>query len=106
MEKLFVETHDGGYWVSGTRVSLDSIVYAFRQGYAPETIRRSFPVLTLEEVYGAITFYLGHETEIDDYMKEAKEAGDLMALDLNAKARAERPGLFERLRKARETVRQ
>jgi len=56
MNKVYVEERDGGYWIAGTRVSLDSIVYAFRRGAAPESIRRSFPVLTLEEVYGAITF--------------------------------------------------
>ena len=29
MEKLYVERHDGGYWVTGTRVSLDSVVLGF-----------------------------------------------------------------------------
>ena len=60
-EKSYVDEHDDGYWVTGTRVSLDSVVYAFKNGQTPETIRRAFPVLTLEEVYGAITFYLRHE---------------------------------------------
>jgi hypothetical protein len=28
----FVEQHNGGYYVRGTRVSLDSFVYAYRRG--------------------------------------------------------------------------
>src|SRR2546427_4072140 len=58
MEKSYVEQRDGGYWVTGTRISLDSIVSAFKRGAAPESIQRAFPLLTLEEIYGAITFYL------------------------------------------------
>ena len=54
MEKAYVEVRDGGYWVNGARVSLDSVVLAFVQGLAPETIvGECFPTLTLEQVYGA-----------------------------------------------------
>src|SRR5436305_13303196 len=68
MSKEYVEQRDGGYWISGKRISLDSVVYEFRNGAAPESIMRSFPLLTLEEVYGAITFYLSHQTEVDAYL--------------------------------------
>ncbi len=72
MNKIYVEERDGGYWITGSRISLDSIVYAFRRGAPPETIRRSFPLLTLEEVYGAITFYLAQEQEIDEYLRQSE----------------------------------
>lgn len=72
MERLYVETRDGGYWISGTRVSLDSIVLAFLDGLSPETIAAEcFPTLTLEQVYGAITYYLAHRPQIDAYLKQA-----------------------------------
>jgi len=58
MTKEYVEKREGAYRISGTRVSLDSIVYAFLRGVAPESIAQSFPALTLEEVYGAIAFHL------------------------------------------------
>jgi uncharacterized protein (DUF433 family) len=73
MTKDYVEQRDGGYWVVETRVSLDSIVYAFRRGASPESIQRSFPTLTLEQIYGAITFYLAHESEIDRYLERGEE---------------------------------
>ena len=46
--------------MAGTRVSLDSVVYAFLGGHTAESIAQSFPVLTLEQVYGAITSVMGY----------------------------------------------
>lgn len=63
--KSYVEYRNDAYWLEGTRISLDSIVYAFQQGLSPESIVQSFPLLTLEQVYGAITFYLANRNEID-----------------------------------------
>lgn len=74
MEKEYVERRDEGYWIAGTRVSLDSVVFAFLDGMSPETIAAEcFPVLTLEQVFGAITYYLAHRAEIDEYLKNAGE---------------------------------
>lgn len=52
--KSYVEYRNEAYWVEGTRISLDSIVYAFRNGLSPESIVQSFSLLTLEQVYKAI----------------------------------------------------
>ena len=45
--KTYVERRDRGYWITGTRISLDSVVYAYQCGAAPESIQRSYPLLTL-----------------------------------------------------------
>lgn len=66
--KQYVEKRDEGYWIADKRISLDSVIYAFRRGQSPESIRRSFPLLTLEEIYGAIAFYLANRAEIDEYL--------------------------------------
>ena len=66
----YVEQRDGGYYVAGTRVSLDSVVYGFLGGESPEGIVESFPALSLEQVYGAIAFYLGNREAIDAYLEE------------------------------------
>lgn len=66
----YVNQHDGGYWVADSRVSLDSVVYAFLDGLSPETIvAECFPVLSLEQVYGAIAYYLANRAEIDLYLE-------------------------------------
>ena len=58
----------------GTRVSLDSIVYAFLEGHTAESLQQSFPSLTLEQVYGSITYYLAHREGIDTYLQEQAAA--------------------------------
>lgn len=69
----YIEQHkDGAYRVRATRISLDSIVYRFLEGLSPESIQADcFPNLTLEQVYGAITFYLANRAEVDAYLQEA-----------------------------------
>jgi len=68
MAKDYVQERDGNYYVADSRVSLESIVYGFRRGESPETICQNFEVLKLEEVYGAIAYYLANQAEIDSYL--------------------------------------
>lgn len=70
----YIEARDGGYWIGTTRVALDSVVYRFLEGLGPEHIADCFPVLTLEQVYGAITYYLAHRAAMDAYL-QAHDAG-------------------------------
>ena len=72
----YVDNCGGLYRVAGTRVSLDSIVYVFRSGQSAESIAQSFPVLTLEQVYGSIAFYLRHREEVDRYLEAQERAYD------------------------------
>ena len=46
-------------------MSLDSIVYAFRSGQSVEPIAQAFHVLSLEQAYSAITYYLAHRDDTD-----------------------------------------
>lgn len=73
MSNAYIEDRDGVYMVSGTRVSLDSIVYAFLCGQSAESIAQAFPILVLEQVYGAITFYLAHRDEVDRYLDARRQ---------------------------------
>jgi uncharacterized protein (DUF433 family) len=72
MSSGYVEERDGGFWIAGSRVSLDSLVYAFLNGQTAESIAQCFPTLRLEQVYGAITFYLAHRGEIDRHLRQAR----------------------------------
>ena len=46
-----------GIWrVSGTRVSLDSLVYAFWDGSSPETIAEQFDSVPLSDIYLALGY--------------------------------------------------
>jgi uncharacterized protein (DUF433 family) len=81
--KSYVEPRDGGYWVVGTRVSLDSLVYAFREGHTAESLAQSFPVLTLEQVYGALAYSLANREIIDAYLQKQEANFTQLAHDLS-----------------------
>lgn len=49
MNKQYVEQRENVYWVTGTRVSLDSIVYAFLEGQTAESIAQSFPIAAVAD---------------------------------------------------------
>lgn len=93
----YVEQRNGVYRVAGTRVSLDSIVYAFFDGQTAEGIAQAFPVLSLEEVYGAIAYYLAHRDEIDAHLARSRK-------DFEERRRAAReadPAFYQKLAVAR-----
>lgn len=98
MEKRYVEDRDGGYWIAGTRVSLDSVVLGFLQGLSPETLAgECFPTLSLEQVYGAITHYLAHRAEIDARLNQIDSEFEA----LRHSTRGSAAGLAEKLAQAR-----
>jgi len=78
MIKQYVEKRDGGYWIVASRISLDSVVCAFLGGQSAESIAQSFPVITHEQVYGAIAFYLCNRSDIDAYLAQAKREYEAM----------------------------
>lgn len=58
--------------VGRTRVPLDTVIYAFNQGAAPEEIVMSYPTLKLDDVYAVVTYYLHNRTEVDSYLRQRK----------------------------------
>ena len=41
MNSEYVELRNGGYYLAGTRISLDSVVYSFNEGQSPEAIQKA-----------------------------------------------------------------
>ena len=100
MAKEYVDQRDGGFWIIGTRVSLDSVVYAFLRGSSPENIAQSFPILKLEEVYGAITYYLAHQEEVDTTLRQNDREFDT----LRAQTQQSNRGLYKKLEEAKQQL--
>jgi uncharacterized protein (DUF433 family) len=99
MQKSYVtKLEGGGYRLTGSRVSLDSIVYDWWNGLAPESIIENFQTLTLEQVYGAIAYYLAHKGEVDAQMQRNREK----FRELQEQWRATHPRLYEKLKAAAE----
>jgi Protein of unknown function (DUF433) len=78
-------------------VMLDSVVAAWEAGHSPETIRAQYPSLSLEEVYGAITWCLSHSEELAEYIKRQ----DAVWEKERERAEARPDALRDRLRSAR-----
>jgi len=97
MVKEYVEFSEGAYRIAGTRVSLDSIVYRFREGLSAESIAENFPALTLEQVYGAIAFYLANQAQVNQYLRE----GERLSGELAQESRHRNADLIVRLHRAR-----
>ena len=54
--------------LKGHRIGLEQLVELYQEGYSVEQIQLELPTLRLEEIYGAITYYLHNQTTIDAYM--------------------------------------
>jgi uncharacterized protein (DUF433 family) len=93
MQHEYVEMRNGGYYVAGSRVSLASIIHEYRDGAAAETIRQNFPTLSLEQIHGAIAFYLGHPHEAEAYLSDLKKKWE----ELEHGAKPASPELQQRL---------
>ena len=56
--------------VGDTRVSLDSVIFAFKDGSTPEEIVQQYTTLVLADAYAVIVYYLQHQTEVEAYLEE------------------------------------
>ena len=66
----YIELRNGGYYVAGTRIGLDVLVYDFRDGRSADAIFEAYPSIgSLARVYGAITFILEHPEEVEAYLE-------------------------------------
>jgi uncharacterized protein (DUF433 family) len=97
IETGYVEPRDGGYYIAGSRVSLDSVVYAFLRGESPDGIAESFPAISLEQVIGAVAFYLANRESIDTYLRDGRAEFARM----RDEARRRSPAFYSRLEAAR-----
>lgn len=92
---------DGVLRVGGTRVRLDTVMGAFKQGCTPEEILFKYPSLKLTDVYAVITYYLWHKEAVEKYLE------DRLRLEVNTRQENERrfppQGVRERLLARRAT---
>jgi|SRR6185295_16300243 len=65
-----LSTDGGVIRVGGTRVSFDSVLFAFLDGSTPEEIAQQYPTLNLADVYAAVAYYLNHRDEVGAYLRD------------------------------------
>jgi uncharacterized protein (DUF433 family) len=70
-----VQGADGVMRVRGTRITLDTVFAAFREGATAEEIVQQYPSLSLADVYQVIGYCLRHFSEVEGYLVERRETG-------------------------------
>lgn len=100
MTSEYIEERNGGYYIAGSCVSLDSIVYSFERGQSPEAIQAEFPQVRLPQIYGAIAFYLDHQAEVRAYLENEQRRIQEATIPLSEA----NPELWVRLQRAREEL--
>jgi len=80
--------------VRGTRVTLDTVVAAFNEGATAEEIVQQYPSLKLADVYHVLGYYLEHQADVDDYIRQrqivaeqVKEANESRVNPIGVRAR-------------------
>lgn len=92
---------DGTIRITGSRVTLESVVHQFKQGATAEQIQEDFPSLPLRDIYAAIAYYLQHVDRVEDYLREQAHAAAETRREIEAEQ--DTTGLRERLRQRRDT---
>lgn len=65
-----VEERDGEYFVRDSRVTVHSVIVAWKRDAGPERITEQFPTISLADVYGVISYYLDHRALLDAHFAE------------------------------------
>ena len=68
------ELENGAVRIAGTRVSLDSVIICYNQGYSAEEIAMNFSTLKLRDVYAVIAYYLDNKESVEAYLARQEEA--------------------------------
>jgi uncharacterized protein (DUF433 family) len=86
---------DGVVRVGGSRVTLDTVVEAFQEGLTPEEIQQQYPSLSLAQVYSAVTYFLQHRSEVEEYLRGRARHREEVRRD--AETRFDPTGIRQRL---------
>jgi uncharacterized protein (DUF433 family) len=78
------EVCGGRACIDGTRVRVIDIACLQREGYTPERMLEVYPSLNLAQIHAALSYYYENPQEIQDALREDREAGDKIERDRDA----------------------
>ncbi|MCC5634459.1 DUF433 domain-containing protein [Nostoc sp. CHAB 5844] len=64
--------------IRGTRTPVRAIVEMWRIGVSPEEIPQRLPHLVLAQVFDALSYYLDHQVEINEYIERNRIPDELI----------------------------
>jgi len=66
----------GAIRVSGTRVTLDTLIGFYRQGEMAEALHEGFPTVPLADIHAVISYYLANQQEVNAYLNSRAAEAD------------------------------
>jgi uncharacterized protein (DUF433 family) len=75
---------DGNIRVTGSRITLDTVVTCFEMGDTPEDILDGYPSLTLEQINAIRAWYLSNRAEADVYIREGREEAEKLRQEIES----------------------
>lgn len=77
-------TDEGTIRITGSRVSLDSIIHHYKLGATAEQIACKFQGLRLADIHLVIAYYLRHRDVVEEYLRQQEEKGDALQQQLES----------------------
>ena len=90
---------DGTIRITGSRVTLESVIHQFKNGATAEQIQEDFPSLKLGDIYSAIAYYLRHSAAVEEYLSQQDTAAAETRQEIES--HQDTSALRERLRRRR-----
>jgi uncharacterized protein (DUF433 family) len=81
--------------VADTRITLETVIAAFKAGATAEEIGLQFPSLSLAAIYAVLSFYLQHREDVETYLREREKQAEAAGQEI--RARFGSAGIRERL---------
>lgn len=81
--------------VRGTRIPLDTVIYAYNDGESVEAIVESYSTLNPADVHAVISYYLRHKADVDAYIKHREQEAEVLRREIEERWPSE--GIKERL---------
>lgn len=75
---------NGTVRVTGSRVTLDTVIATYERGATPEEIVLHYPTLNLADVYSIVGYYLHNRADVAEYLTEQKEEADAIRQKIEA----------------------
>lgn len=95
-------SEDGSVRVTGSRVTLDTLVAVFKRGNSAEQVQDGFPSLSLSQISAVLAWYLKHQTEVERYIEKRQAGAGALRTSIEEEPRYKQ--LRETIRKRRQQL--
>lgn len=79
-----VQEDNGTIRIIGSRITLDTVVKAYKNGATAEQILDSFPSLSLRDIHAIIAYYFEHKADVEIYLQQRHEEAEAIKLKIES----------------------